>query len=362
MKITVIGAGNAGTTIAADLSVKGHCVTLLKTSRRLHNENFDAICRTGTVQVEDLDGAYTAKLHRVTTDMEQAMDGAELVIVYVQTNYHRDVIAKLAPYIRDGQTFLLEPGYLSTCYFLQNTTRDITVIEAESSPIDCRITAPGQTKVLFKNVLNPFGVYPKRRTAQAAAILDQLGWPYTLTENVVEAALHNPNLIVHTVGALFSIPRIEYSHGDYWMYREVFTPHIWNVVESLDREKMDVLEKLGCRRLPYVEACKLRNCADQDQDALSVFQDYAQNGSPSGPTVPDSRYITEDVPEGLVMLESLGQVLGVPTPTCTGLISCASAALNTDFRRHGRSCQTLDIRLIRQILDDAVCLPSGTNV
>lgn len=31
MKITIIGAGNGGTALAADLSYKGHFVTLLKT-------------------------------------------------------------------------------------------------------------------------------------------------------------------------------------------------------------------------------------------------------------------------------------------------------------------------------------------
>ena len=37
MNITILGAGNAGCTIAADLSLKGHMVTLCKTSNMLHN-------------------------------------------------------------------------------------------------------------------------------------------------------------------------------------------------------------------------------------------------------------------------------------------------------------------------------------
>ncbi len=352
MNITVLGTGNAGTTISADLAHKGHRVTMLKTSDKLHNENFDAIQKNLCITVNDLDGRYTTPIHCATTDYAEAMADAELVIVYNQTNYHRNVIEKLAPHIRDGQLFLIEPGYLSTCYFLQNTDKDITVIEAESSPIDCRITAPGEVTALFKNVCNPFGVYPQSHREIAVKALDALGWPYMLTKNVVEAALHNPNLIVHTIGAIFSIPRIEYTGGDYWMYKEVFTPHIWNIVESLDAEKMAVLERFGCERLPYVEACKLRNSTDKSLDALAVFRDYAANSSPSGPTVPDSRYITEDVPEGLVMLESLGHVLGIPTPTCSGLINCAAAALKRDFRAEGRTTERLGADNIRRILAD----------
>lgn len=348
MKITVVGIGNAGTTIAADLSEKGHSVTLLKTSNRLHNDNYEFIKNNKTITVEDLDKKYVATVDNVTTDYREALDGAELVIVYVQTNYHNDVIKKMAPFIEDGQTFLIEPGYLSTCFFLQNTNKKITIIEAESSPIDCRVVEPGKTKVLFKNVLNPFGVYPKEDSEKAAAVLEKLEYPFILTKNVVEAALHNPNLIVHTIGAIFSIPRIEYTNGNYWMYKEVFTPHIWNLVENLDEEKMNVLEKLGCARLPYVEACKLRNSLDESEDALEVFFEYANNSSPQGPNIPDSRYITEDVPEGLVLLESLGEVLDIKTPTCTGLINCASAALNVDYRETGRTIIKLGIDNIKK--------------
>lgn len=352
MRITIVGAGNAGTTIGADLALKGHRVTLLKTSNSLHNENFAHIRRTKQVRLHENGGVCTALLHDVTTDFESAMKDAQLVIIYVQTNYHRDVIRRLAPYVTDGQCFLIEPGYLSTCYLLQEIGGEITVIEAESSPIDCRIVAPGESQVLFRNVRNPFGVYPKSREDRAVQILEELGYPFTLTRNVVEAALHNPNLIVHTIGAIFSIPRIEYSKGNYWMYKEVFTPHVWNVVESLDKEKMDVLERLGCERLPYAEACKWRNSLDDDRDALEVFFDYAANSSPQGPSVPDSRYITEDVPEGLVMLESLGSVLGIETPTCSGLINCACAALKRDFRKEGRTVERLNYETIKRILDD----------
>lgn len=341
MNITIAGIGNAGTTVGADLAHKGHNVTLLKTSNKLHNDNYEYIKEHKKINVQDFDYTYVSTITEVTDDIEKAISSADLIIIYIQTNYHETLIKRIVPYIKDGQVFILEPGYMSTCYFMKHVKKDITVIEAESSPIDCRIIAPGCVKVLFKNVLNPFGVYPKKNVLIAERVLSELDYPFEIITNVAEAALHNPNLIVHTVGAIFSIPRIEYTKGDYWMYKEVFTPHIWNIVESLDSEKMNILEKIGCKRLPYVEACKKRNSLDTSKDALEVFFDYAQNGSPQGPDIPDSRYITEDVPQGLVMLESLGKTFGISTPTTTGLINCANAALGVDFRRIGRTVDAL---------------------
>ena len=350
MKITIAGMGNAGTTIAADLAHKGHNITLLKTSNKLHNEHYEFVKNSKKIHVKDLDCEYISDIDNVTTDYEAAIKDADVIIIYIQTNYHEQFIKKIASYVHDGQTFIIEPGYLSTCYMLQNIDKDITIIEAESSPIDCRIIEPGKVQVLFKNVRNPFGVFPSSKENYAKHILDEMKYPYVIAQNVIEAALHNPNLIVHTVGAIFSIPRIEYTNGEYWMYKEVFTPHVWNIVESLDNEKMNVLGKMGCKRISYVEACKYRNSLKDERSALEVFFDYAINSSPKGPDVPDSRYITEDVPQGLVMLESLGKVFSVDTPVCTSLINIASSALHREFRKEGRTIEKLNKNIVENLL------------
>lgn len=351
MRITIVGVGNAGSTVAAELTHKGHQVTLLKTSNKLHNEHFEQLKISKTIYVEDeYLGNYSAAIYNVTTSFEEAIPEAELIIVYTQTNYHEDIIKKLAPYLKDNQAILFEPGYLSTCYLLKYCDKDIISIEAESSPVDCRIIEPCKCKVLFKNVMNPMGVYPKAKQNEAKKILDCLGFPYRFTNNVIEAALHNPNLIVHTVGAIFSIPRIEYTQGKYWMYKEVFTPHVWNVCEALDAEKKAVLIATGCTDpQSYVEACQERNFINDSRAPLDSFFDYAMNSSPEGPSVPDSRYITEDVPEGLVLLESLGRTLNVKTPVCSGLIDVAIAAIGIDFRKDGRTAQKLDMANIIKI-------------
>lgn len=354
MRITVVGAGNAGTTVAADLSLKGHEVTLLKTSRGLHNENFNEILHNGfKVKVIRNNEEREAKLHLATTDFKEAIENSELIILYVQTNYQESVIKKISSYL-SNQMILIEPGYLATLFFLKYCKdKQLTYIEAESSPIDCRITKPGEVSVLFENVRNPIGVYPSEKTEYVLDRLKTLGYNFVATKNVVEAALHNPNLIVHTIGAFMSIPRIEYTKGEnYWMYKEVFTKSVWNMVKGLDTEKMNIMSKLGCSRMPYVEACKYRNSLDDEKDAEEVFFDYANNNSPSGPNIPDSRYITEDVPEGLVLMESLGKCLDIETPVCTSLINLSSLALGRDFRKEGRTIDRIGLEYFKEVLEN----------
>ena len=354
MKITIAGCGNAGSTVAADLALKGHDVTILKTSNKMHNEHFKTIKDSHKIVLLE-DGLEKVASVKTSENIDDAVQGRELIIIFIQTSYHEDLIKKLAKSLEDGQMVMLQPGYLSTCYFLKYCHKKITIIEAESSPIDCRIVKPGVVKVLFRNVRNPLGVYPIADQEKAQEALSKLDLNFEANKTVVEAALHNPNLIVHTIGAVLSIPRIEYVNkvgGTYSMYKEVFTPSVWNTVIALDCEKMNVLEALGCSRLPYVEACKYRNSLDDDSDATEVFFDYANNSAPDGPHVPNSRYVTEDVSQGLVLLESLGKALGVETPVCTALIELASSSLGVGFRDMGRSLEKLGKEFVDRICYD----------
>ena len=141
------------------------------------------------------------------------------------------------------------------------------------------------------------------------------------------------------------------------MYHEVYTRvnrRTWMILDVLDNEKMNILGKLGFPRIPYVKACKFRNSLDDGMDAKEVFLEYAEMPTRAkGPTEVDSRYISEDVPQGLVMLEGLGKYLGVATPVCTALIEIASAALGRSMRNEGRTLEKLGVDNVRTILADA---------
>lgn len=356
MKISILGAGNAGCAVAADLTLKGHEVTLIKTSHAVHDDNFEyLLSNNGEMKLNEFGIVSTAHIHCVTRDV-RAIKGSRVVIIYIQTNFHEDLIKRIAPYIEDNQIVLINPGYLSTAYMLKHCTKNIIIAEAESSFIDGRIMELGVFRVGFRNVRNPIGIYPASRRDEAICVLDQLQEHFVYLDSVVEAALHNPNMIVHTVGTVMSIPRIEKTGGDFCMYHEAYARDnlcTWMILERLDGEKMQVLEKLGFARLCYVEACKFRNSLDNGKDAKEVFLDYASMDTRAkGPTKVDSRYISEDVPQGLVMLEALGKVLEISTPIASALIEIASAALNRDLRKEGRTLEKLGTANIKIIIAD----------
>ncbi|MCL1988419.1 MAG: NAD/NADP octopine/nopaline dehydrogenase family protein [Firmicutes bacterium] len=360
MKIAVLGAGNMGCAVAADLSHKGHEVTLIKTStvnfETLHGENFRYLCEnSGKIEMWSENSQYSPYVTNIScvTDDISVISAMDLIYIAVVTNFHETFIQKISPYLQNGQIVLIVPGYLSTVYFLKycKNISNITIVEGESSPIDCRITAPGKVRVGFMNVRNPVGCYTAENLSKIREKLDSLQHNFEYLGSVAEAALQNPNLIVHTVGAIMSIPRIEKTNGDYCMYWEVFTPAVWNILEKLDSEKMQILQKLGLPAVAYVDACKHRNSLDDSRAAKDVFMEYA--ASPfraKGPTSLESRYIMEDVPQGLVLLESLAKSLKIAVPTATALIELANAALLRDFRAEGRTIEKLGLENVQKIL------------
>lgn len=337
--ITIVGTGNAGCAHAAMFALGGHRVTLFKSSLFGNSMNFELIRKSKVIKVTTLDqGDKVVPLYNVTTDPVEAFAVCDICFVMVQTLYHKQVAKLIAPHVHGLKLLFVVPGYMGSAYFQKELgDKVMNVAEGESTAYDARIVADGHVQILFKNVRNAVGVL-KGDPQSVLNILGDLVETYQyLRKNVVESALHNPNLIVHTIGTILSASRIEYSNGNFWMYKEAFTPSIWNVIKRLDSEKMDILERLGSDRIPYLEACKFRNCEDLTVDAYEVFKNYAETGSPKGPTVVKMRYITEDVPMGLCLMKSIGASLGIKTPICDALISLGETMTGLDFVKIGRN-------------------------
>ena len=143
-------------------------------------------------------------------------------------------------------------------------------------------------------------------------------------------------MMVHTIGMLFSASRIEYSKGEFWMYREAFTDSIVNVINNFDKQKNEVLRVYGCDPLNYFEAAKWRNEEDLTIDAMESFRRFADSSN-KGPMFLNHRYLLEDVPMGLCLFSSLGRVAGINTSIADSIANLASALLNMDLISTGRT-------------------------
>lgn len=356
MKITIIGCGNSGCAHAFKLSENGHSVTLLKTSHAMHDENFDIIQKNGGIWGIDHTNNNKKSFQNIilaNRNVKEALNDSEVIMIMTQSINHESIAKLIAPFIpKTLKLLVVIPGNLGSLYFRQYIFDESVIIaEGESTPYDARIIEPGTVTILFKNVRNALGFLPQNQSSQGLAIASNLFDTYRyLRSNVIESALHNPNLVVHTVGTIMSASRIEYSKGEFWMYKEAFSPSIWNLITKLDEEKNTVIKKYSGVPASYLDVAKWRNEEDLTKDSLDVFKSYGEDGGPKGPTTIYSRYLLEDVANGLVLLSSFGSLAGVQTPVTNALIEIASSLVNIDFRRIGRTPEKFNIKSMQQLV------------
>lgn len=342
-KITIVGCGNAGLIHAAKLIEKGYDVCLLKTSSVSNGTYFETIVAEQGFQVNDTTTGkkFFAKPSLITRDVEVAINFADVIIVMTTTLQHESVAQLISPYLKDGQVLVLCPGYMGSLIFRKYTDKDITYCEWETTAYNGRIMDESYVKITFYNPRNAISVMPASRGSEVLNVLSKMfdNTKY-LRKNILESALHNPNMIVHTIGMTFSASRIEYSKGEFWMYREAFTDSVVNVIKEFDKQKNKILNAFGCESLDYFEAAKWRNEEDLSIDAMDVFKSFAESSN-KGPCYLKHRYILEDVPMGLGLFISLGKVVGVDTSIAESIMTLTSALIGCDLKLQARTLSSL---------------------
>lgn len=354
MKITVVGCGNAGLIHAAKIYEKGENeICLLKTSTT-NSVFFDKIIEDGGYHIHDLTNRgkdFFIEPKLITRDAQEAMDFAEIVLVMTTTLQHESVAQLIGPYAHDGQIIALCPGYMGSLIFRKYVTADVIYSEWETTAYNGRIVDDKYVKITFYNPRNAISVMP---SSKGQYVIDKFYQLFDntnyLRKNILESALHNPNMIVHTVGMIFSASRIEYSRGEFWMYREAFTDSVINVINAFDKQKNEVLKAYGCQPLDYFEAAKWRNEEDLTIDAMTSFRSFADSSN-KGPMMLRHRYLMEDVPMGLGLFVSLGKVAGVDTSVAESIMNLASALLGVNFASEARSIQYLLNKSVVTIAD-----------
>lgn len=344
MKVSVIGTGNVGVAISADLSLSGHDVTLIKTSD-LESESFNRILRNeNRVLLKENNSYSSIRINNVVTSLSNVVN-SDVLIVTLPSTYHESIIRKLSEFLREDQIVVCICSYLSSFYFRKYCKHLPIIAETTGPYLEGRVELDDiENEVVFRVgcrlTKSPLSVYQSDRATECMDKIKKLYKGFSLDYSTIETALLNPNMVLHTVGAVMSIPRIEYSHGNFCMYREAYSrqnPATVQIMLSLDEEKKRILEALGFPPTDIFVAGGFLG------DPFESFYRYSESSDRAiSPTSIRSRYIMEDVSQGLVLLESIGKHICVETPVASSLITIAGSALGVDFRETGRTLERLD--------------------
>lgn len=343
---TVIGAGHGGKAMAAHLALMGVQVTL-------YNRTFDhisALKARGGIDLESPEGGPHgfAQLKNASSDMEEALANAEVVMVVVPSSAHKDIAKVTAPYLRDGQIIILHPG--RTCGTIEfkkvlkdeGCTADVTVAEAETFIYASRSDGPAQAHIFRIKEAVPLAALPALRTEKVLEAIQPAYPQFIDGGNVLKTGLNNMGAIFHPALTLLNAGWIEATHGDYQFYIEGVTPSVARLLEVLDRERVTVASSLGLRARTALEWLEMAyNTTGEDlHEAIHNQPGYYGIKAPS---TLHHRYIFEDVPMSLVPIASLGGRFGVSVRGMESIIRLACIVHRTDYWRRGRTVDKLGI-------------------
>ena len=349
--LTILGGGNTGFAVAANLSLAGFEVTLCEIPSFKHT--VQPLLAARQIVLEGVAHRDTARLHTVTTDFAEALAANDLVLLIVPAYAHRPFAEACAPHLRPGQTVVLMPGTLGSLEFarvvrerrgldLIGGPNGLVIAETDTAPYVCRKTGPASAHIW--GVVSGLGVgaFPGTQTAAVCRRLEGLFAGVRPYPNVLACGLAAMNPVVHPAGVLLNAGRIEHARGDFYFYEEGVTPAVCHLIYAVDRERLAVAQALGIDLLPVDVAFHEAGFGPRG-DLWATINGSRMLTQLRAPGSLESRWLTEDVPYGLCAWAALGDQLGVPVPTMKAVVGVVSAAVGIDFRKSARTPRDLGL-------------------
>lgn len=339
-RVMIMGAGPGGIAAAAGLSRRGYTVSLFnRTPGRLH-----PLRERGGVEIEGDIGEEFVPVHRITTDLAEAVRGAQLIATAVPANGQRAMVELVLPHLRPGHIVFLmagSVGSLEMAGLLRGaglSLDDVLLGECTVVPWSARMVSPHRVRVKLSTNDRPkrmrAAAFPGRNTAR---LMERLGDMFALLPkaNVLDPGLNNPNFLIHPAPMLTNYAAVERAERRFSIMNEGMTKGTLRALDAVDAEKMALQRALGLEVLSIDDLYRETGVGPQV---------YRSPGEPFGlHDLTWPRYIYEDVPYGTVMFSSLGRLLGVPTPVSDSLNHLLSILEQTDFWAQGRTVERLGL-------------------
>jgi opine dehydrogenase len=345
--VAIIGAGIGGVYLAAHLGLAG-C------KLRLHDVDDTRLAdirAMGGIDVEGEDGGFAAIEH-VTPDLRIAIDGADIIIVVTGGIAQENVACALAPLLSDGQIILLVQGNTGGALIFHRALdaagcrAPVDIAEMDNYPHSCRRLAPARIRPIVGKRWLQIAAFPGNRTEAVFARLTLLFPQAVAAPNVLYTGFTNANAMLHVANCIANAGLIERG-GGYKFYAEGVTPAVARLYEAINAERVAIAAAFGAAVPDLAEWFdRAYGARETSLDATCRRLTYDSNGPYQATGTPaslDHKYISEDVPTGLVPMMALGVASGVPTPAIAALVETVRHLTGKDYAARGRTLARLGL-------------------
>lgn len=334
MPILVLGGGHQGLSMAAHLALCGESVYLWNRSF----DNIYDIVRTGQIHCSGVINGV-AQIEKASNVIEEVL--ARVIMITTPATAHEEIAAMLADKVTKDHVIILNPGRTFGALRFVDALRAAGCMElphvAETQTIvyTCR-----------RNKENCAVIYALKRDVRIASVLSGdmelilssipacLRRHFVPVSSVIETSLANVGMILHCAPVLMNVGWIESINVTFKYYYDGISPSVATFIEKIDKERLAVATAFGYQ-LESTAEWMSRTYGTSGITLYDHIRSNAYYREIDAPQTVHHRYLQEDVPCGLVPLESAAKYVHVNTPHTTLVIDLANAMLGLDFRKTG---------------------------
>jgi opine dehydrogenase len=136
-----IGSGHGAKAVCGQIADKGYSVNMYK----IRKEKSEEFLKLKQERMTQLKGDISAggKLQRVTTNIEEALEGVNIILLVAPPFTHQILFKRLIPHLRSSQHVIILPGnyggfLLKKMMDDRGLKQEITISETASLPYACR--------------------------------------------------------------------------------------------------------------------------------------------------------------------------------------------------------------------------------
>ena len=285
----------------------------------------------------------------VTTVPAEAAE-ADLILMLAPAFAHGPLLEDLAPFMKPQTTIGAIParsGFeLQAAHHLRKEAAGRVIFCGQTLPWACRIELYGRRVNVLgtKEAVGVATVPPRQALNTAAWLSELLAVNFVPVANSLAVSLGNIGQVIHP-GIMYGM--LKSYHGEVWRENEVplfyhgVTEESAQVMESLSGEIVNIAALLSreyavdLREVLTVGQWLIRSYAGYIKDSSSLARAFRTNRGYRGLKLPvkrvpggyipdfQSRYLTEDVPFGLLFSKAVAAMAGCPTPSMDEVIRAA---------------------------------------
>ena len=336
----------------------------------------------------------------VSTDLKDLVDNADLVIIPLPSTFHEQAVREMCNLgiWKRRIPIILSPSRSFASPYLWKIVGDrYPIVCFSTCPYSCKAPKP-EVSLIKRRKRTYVASLEGEINSSHVDMLRELFPQAALTRVPALTSLNNIGGVFHCATYMLNIDEIERRRDSgevfsFYMDGIAARPEVGEVLEQIDQVRLQIAHKLGIKTFGLKENPRediwrkltngLRALEEESADDIDVlrrirkeFTEYLDNCVLSAqhwlditygvvriegeslsnaigrtPTyqknsVPQLRYVTEDIPTGLVVFEALAKMLDIDAAVCTRIIDMYDNHFGVDVRSVGRNLKEFDLDTI----------------